>query len=72
MSKIAIPKIEYTRLQRQAGAYRKLAGRFFESVIRNPIDTVLDDFEATGLYSDKFIGDLRDGLKKSSYGKKWR
>lgn len=69
MSKIAIPKIEYARLQRQAIAYRKLTERFFESVMRDPIDAVTADFRATGLYSDGFLRDLRDGLKKSSYGK---
>lgn len=69
MNKVAIPKTEYSRLQRQANAYRKLAGRFFESVMRDPIDAVLEDFTETNLYSEGFIRDLRDGLKKSSYGK---
>lgn len=70
MSKVAIPKIEYTKLQRQADAYRKLAGRFFESVMRDPIDAVMADFKATKLYSDGFLRDLQSGLKKSSYGKR--
>lgn len=69
MSKVAIPKIEYARLRRQAIAYRKLAEKFFQSVMRDPLDAVSEDFKATGLYSDGFLRDLRDGLKKSSYGK---
>jgi hypothetical protein len=33
---------------------------------KDKIDSILADFEATNLYEDKFLRDLREGLKKSS------
>lgn len=33
---------------------------------KDKIDSILADFEATKLYEDEFLEDLREGLKKSS------
>jgi hypothetical protein len=33
---------------------------------KDTIDSILADFEATKLYEDEFLEDLREGLKKSS------
>ncbi len=33
---------------------------------KDKIDSILVDFEATKLYEDEFLEDLREGLKKSS------
>ena len=33
---------------------------------KDKIDSILADFEATNLYEDKFLIDLKEGLKKSS------
>jgi hypothetical protein len=32
----------------------------------NTLDSILVDFEATNLYEDQFLKDLKEGLKKSS------
>ena len=64
-----MPKHEYAKLRRRAAAYEKLAGALFEAVARDPIEEIMEDFRATGLYTDLFLRDLGDGLRKSSYGK---
>ena len=69
MDKVAIPKQEYLRLKRQAAAYKKLAGLLFERVMRDPIEEVVEDFRKTDVYTDGFLHELGEGLKKSSYGK---
>ncbi len=33
---------------------------------KDKIDSILTDFEATNLYEDHFLRDLKEGLKKSS------
>jgi hypothetical protein len=33
---------------------------------KDKIDSILADFEATNLYEDNFLRDLKEGLKKSS------
>jgi hypothetical protein len=33
---------------------------------KDKIDSILADFEATNLYEDEFLEDLREGLKRSS------
>ncbi len=33
---------------------------------KDKIESILADFEATGLYEDRFLKDLKEGLKKSS------
>lgn len=69
MEKVAIPKIEYERLRREASAYRKFATHFFQSAVRDPIDEIVEDFQRTDLYTQEFLEDLADGLRKSSYSK---
>lgn len=62
-------KIKQDKLERQAKAYRKIAARFFESVLEDSPEDVVKDFKETGLYTDDFLNDMEAGLKKSSYGK---
>lgn len=69
MNKITISQTEYLKLRKQAEGYQKLASRLFESVIKDPIREVAEDFRATDLYAEAFLKDLEDGLRKSSYGK---
>lgn len=69
MATITIPKTEYDKLNRQAKAYRKIASRFFDWMLEDPIEEVVGDFRDSGLYSKEFLGDLDSGLRKSSYGK---
>jgi len=69
MVKVTIPKEEYQKLQQQSQAYQKLAARLFESIIKDPIRDVVQDFKDTGLYSKGFLADLETGLRKSSYAK---
>lgn len=70
MAKIEISKIEYERLKGQAEAYRKFAAKFFESILKSPVEEVVEDFRKAGLYTDGFLKDLESGLKKSSWAKK--
>ncbi|MDP3948831.1 MAG: hypothetical protein Q8Q17_02690 [bacterium] len=69
MNKITISKTEYLKLRKQAEGYQKFASRLFESVIKDPIQEVVEDFRGTSLYTEAFLKDLEDGLQKSSYGK---
>ena len=70
MATITIPKTEYSKLKRQSDAYKKLSSRFFEFMIKDPIEEVVSDFRKTSLYTKEFLTDLEDGLRKSSYAKK--
>ncbi|OGZ67947.1 MAG: hypothetical protein A3D44_01515 [Candidatus Staskawiczbacteria bacterium RIFCSPHIGHO2_02_FULL_42_22] len=70
MNKVTISKNEYVKLQRQAEGYRKLTGRVFEFLIKDSPEDVAEDFKKTNLYTKGFLRDLKDGLQKSSYGKK--
>ena len=67
METVKIPKKEYKRLVSKAKAYDELAKNFFESVVEDPVENVVKDFKKSGLYSDDFIKDLENGLKKSTY-----
>lgn len=71
MIQITVPKTEYEQLSKQAAAYRKFTAEFFESIIKDPIDQIIKDFRNTTLYTEKFLEDLEDGLRKSSYSKKY-
>ncbi len=70
MASVTIPKTEYQRLEREAKAYRKFAERFFESVLEDSVPSIMRDFKETGLYSEEFLLDLENGLKKSEHVKK--
>jgi len=65
---ITISKKEYKRLQSEARAYRAITSRVLDSVVHDTPDAVVADFRATELYTDEFLEDLSEGLKKSSYG----
>lgn len=66
MSTVTIPKQEYQSLKRQSEAYRAVATGRFEYIIRDSVETVMKDFEKTGLYNKKFLADLENGLRRSS------
>jgi len=72
MTTVTLPEIEYKRLKQQAKAYQQLTGKLFEFVLHDPINHVIDDFRKTNLYSDLFLKDMEEGLRKSSYSKKKR
>lgn len=65
MQTITLPKNEYLKLQREATAYRRLSARVFETIV-DDVKNVVEDFRKTNLYTDEFLIDLEDGLRKSS------
>ena len=67
MNTITLPKIEYLRLKKQAGAYQKLTSQLFSSIIKDTAKDVIEDFQKTNLYTEDFLKDLEDGIRKSSY-----
>ena len=69
MSQVTISEQEYKQLKRQGVAYRKLAAKLFQSVVKDDVASVVRDFANTDLYSKGFLADLEKGLRKSSYGK---
>ena len=69
MSQVTISEQEYKQLKRQGAAYRKLAARLFQSVVKDDVASVVGDFANTDLYSKGFLTDLEKGLRKSSYGR---
>lgn len=66
MSTVTIPKQEYKSLKRQSDAYRAIAAGRFEYIVRDSVETVMKDFEKTGLYNKRFLADLEKGLRRSS------
>ena len=71
MSKVVISKEEYKKLKKYSEAYKKLASRFFEAAVKDPIEDTVTEFRRTGLYTKEFLNDLEKGLRKSSYSTKW-
>ena len=67
MSQVTISKEEYKKLKKQSEAYKRLASRFFEAVVKDPVKDVVEDFHKTGLYTKDFLSDLETGLRKSTY-----
>lgn len=70
MATVKVPEKEYKRLSRQARAFRLFASHVFESVLRNPVEDVVEDFRKTGKYTTEFLADLEGGLRKSSYARR--
>lgn len=70
MATVRISEKEYKRLSRQARAFRLFATHVFESVLRDPLEDVVEDFRKTGKYIPEFLVDLEDGLRKSSFAKR--
>lgn len=70
MATVKVPEKEYKRLERQARAFRLFATHVFESVLRDPVEDVVEDFRKTGKYTPEFLVDLEDGLRKSSFAKR--
>jgi hypothetical protein len=71
MVNVTIPKTEYRQLRQQAAAYRRFAARFFDLIIKDPIEELVADFRKTNLYTESFLKDLESGLRKSSYSKNY-
>lgn len=67
---VIISRQDYLNLKQEAEAYRSMVAKVFELPLRDPVEEVVADFQATGLYTDEFLADLEDGLHKSSYSKK--
>ena len=67
---VTLSKQEYLSLKQQAQAYRALAAKVFELPLKDPI-TEVADFKTAGLYTKEFLADLEDGLRKSSYARKY-
>ncbi len=70
-SVITLSKEKYLRLKQEAEAYRIMVAKVFELPLRDQVDAVIADFKATDLYTKEFLMDLKDGLNKSSYSKKY-
>jgi len=70
MESVTLSKKEFNKLVLKAKAYDMLARNFFKNKVNDPVDIVVNDFKKTNLYSEKFIKDLEEGLKKSSYNKR--
>ena len=68
---ITLSQEEYMRLKKQAHAYKTLASKIFELRLSDPIDEVVADFRNADLYEEGFLKDLDEGLRKSSYAKKY-
>ena len=62
---VTLPKREYSRLKQQAKAYRDIIAKMFEMPLRDTVSEVVSDFRSSNLYTDKFLIDLEDGLRKS-------
>jgi len=69
MAEITISKTEYQTLQKQARAFQIFAEHFFNSLIKDPVSQVVEDFRKTNLYTADFLADLEDGLLSSSWAK---
>lgn len=67
MDKITISKTKYEQLKKQAAAYKKFAAKFYEFVVKDTIGEIVEDFNKTNLYTNEFLYDLENGLRKSSY-----
>jgi len=66
MSTVTIPRKEYQSMKRQSAAYKAVAEGRFQYIVRDSVETVMKDFEKTGLYNKKFLADLEKGLRRSS------
>lgn len=70
MATMRISEKKYKRLSRQARAFRLFSTHVFESVLRDPVEDVVEDFRKTGKYTTGFLADLEEGLRKSSYARR--
>ena len=66
MDKIVIAKTEYRQLRKEATAYRKLAQNIHGLLLRDSVGEVVSDFRKTEMYSEDFLSDVEQGLRKSS------
>jgi|GEM_PF-1064889 len=68
---VTLPRKDYLRLKQEANAYRFIATKMFELPLKDPVKDVMADFKATALYTDDFLTDMEEGLRKSSFSKKY-
>lgn len=68
---VSLPKNEYLRLKQEACAYRFMATKMYELPLKDPVENIMADFKSTDLYTDDFLADMEEGLRKSSYAKKY-
>lgn len=66
---ISVSKIEYERLRNIAERYALLRSAvvedFFEEPPTKDVNQIIKEFRETGLYNEKFLQSLADGLKES-------
>jgi len=55
MNTVTISKTEYKKLKNQSQAYQKLASKFFQFAVKDPIQEVMDDFKQTNIYTNEFL-----------------
>ena len=71
MVKVTIPKTEYNQLLEIKEKYKALkkASIFdlFEKPTTKGTKKIIDEFRSTGLYNEKFLKGLENGLSESSY-----
>lgn len=71
MVTITVPKKEYQRLLDKAFRYEYLRQILEEDIFASPptknIKKIIQTFEKTKLYNQKFLERLEKGLKRSSY-----
>lgn len=68
---VTVPKTEYQYLRQVAQRYKMLQRiftlEFFEEPPVRDINQIAKEFQQTGLYNEKFLRSLKQGLKESSY-----
>ena len=73
MNTITLPKIKYQDLKKKAQAYEVIVSfiqkDFFVAPPIKDTKKIIGEFKKTGLYNEKFIESLKNGLGRSSYFK---
>ena len=73
MNTITLPKTEYQDLKKKAQALEVILSFIQKDIFVAPpikdAKKVISEFKKTGLYNEKFIESLKNGLGRSSYFK---
>lgn len=71
MANITLPQKEYQKLIEKALRYeyirQMMEGSLFSPPPTRNVKKIIEEFRKTGLYNQKFLGSLKNGLKRSSY-----
>ncbi|MDP3785337.1 MAG: hypothetical protein Q8R12_04760 [bacterium] len=71
MTTITIPQKEYQKLTEKALRYEYIRQMMEENLFSPPptrnVKKIIDEFKKTGLYNQKFLESLKNGLRRSSY-----